>query len=124
LDNSHYFYRTAVFADNNGQPALADINNPTQVTPLEPWFGLVYPLADGKHTFGELTQHVAQSYQGNPPPDLHKTLVSVLERLIEGKLIATSDKAVELPYYLTRPVELLNVEKAKELMAKDGLTLQ
>lgn len=124
MDKSHYFYRTAVYADNNGKAALADINNPAQLSPLEPWFGLIIPLADGKHTIDELIVHVARSYQGGAPAELDRTLMSVVERLVDGKLLVTSEKPVELPYYLTLPIEQLDVEKAKDLMAKDGLSLQ
>jgi hypothetical protein len=124
LDKSLYFYRTAIYTENNGEPALADINNPTRITPLEPWFGVVVPLADGQHTLGELIECIAYRYQGNAPANLEQTLESVVERLIEGKLLVTSTEKAELPYYLAQPIEHLDIEKAKNLMAEDGLTLQ
>ena len=124
MNKSHYFYRTAVYCENGGQPALCDIHKPAHITPLEPWFGVVIPLADGQHTLGEMLQNISQRYQGNPPNNLEQTLASVIERLIEGKLLVTTAEPVTLPYYLAHPVEMLDIERAKQLMAEDGLTLQ
>lgn len=122
MEKSEYFYRTAVYTERNGQIALADINAPERTTPLEPWFGLVIQLADGQHTLDELMQLLTQRYQGNPPDNLEETVSSVIERLVEGKLLALSNQSVELPYYLSLPIEHLDIDKAKEHMNKDGLT--
>ena len=46
MDNKQYFYRTIVFTRNNNQVALADINHPEKVTPLDEWLGIVVSLAD------------------------------------------------------------------------------
>ncbi len=124
LNPSHYFYRTAVYCENNGQPALGDIHNPAHITPLEPWFGIVIPLADGQHTLGEMMHNITQRYQGNPPANLEQTLASVVERLIVGKLLVTTTNPVSLPYYLAHPLEMLDIDKAKQHMIEDGLTLQ
>ena len=123
MDKSEYFYRTAVYTERNGEVALADIDAPERTTPLEPWFGIVIQLADGQHTISELLQHLIQRYQGNPPPNLEETVSSVIERLVEGKLLSLSNKSVEMPYYLSQPIEHLDIDKAKEHMKKDGLTL-
>lgn len=123
LDKSLYFYRAAVYSESGGEVALADIHHPDRTTPLEPWFGLVIPLADGQHTLNELFRFIAQRYQGNPPANLDETLTSVVERLVEGKLVVLSEAPVQLPYYLSQAIEYLDLEKAQKLMAEDGLTL-
>jgi len=122
LDKSYYFYRTVIFTRKAGIVALADINNPQESTKLEEWFGVVISLADGKHTLQELTDFMRQQYQ-KAPSSLEDTLESVIERLLEGKMIKLSEKAVELPYYLTAPVEQLNIEKAQTLIKEDGYTV-
>ncbi len=122
MDHSLYFYRAAVYTELDGDVALTDINNPQLRSPLEPWFGVVIQLADGQHTLGELLQCIAQRYQGSPPANLEATLASVVERLVEGKLLVLTEAVVELPYYLSQPLEYLDLEKARKLMAEDGIT--
>jgi hypothetical protein len=120
LDKSQYFYRTVVFSRLGEQVALADVENPDQRTELEPWFAVVISLADGKHTLQELLDYLAASYRGNVPPDLEKTIDSVIDRLNEGKLLQFSEKPVALPYYLEHPIEEMDLNKAKKLIAEDG----
>ncbi len=122
LDKLQYFYRTVIFTRKAGIVALADINNPTQTTKLEEWFGVVISLADGKHTLQELTDYMSQQYQ-QKPERLDDTLESVIERLIESKMLKLSEKAVELPYYLAAPVEQLDIDKAQKLISEDGYTV-
>jgi len=121
MNNSQYFYRTAIFTRKDNQVALADINQPENTTPLEEWLGLVVSLADGKHSIQELIDYMASRYQ-QVPDNLEKTLHSVIERLQEGQIIQLSDNAVELPYYLASPIEELDREKALELIKQDGYT--
>jgi len=111
-----------IFTRKAGIVALADINNPQETTELEEWFGIVISLADGKHTLEELTGFMRQQYQ-QIPESLDDTLESVIERLIEGKMVKLSDKAVELPYYLAAPIEQLDIEKAQKQIAEDGYTV-
>lgn len=111
-----------VFTRKAGIVALADINNPQESTKLEEWFGVVISLADGKHTLQELTDFMAQQYQ-QKPDRLDDTLESVIERLLEGKMLKLSEKAVELPYYLAAPIEQLDIEKAQKLIAEDGYSV-
>ncbi|MGK0442079.1 MAG: hypothetical protein ACJA0N_001886 [Pseudohongiellaceae bacterium] len=116
MNKSQYFSRTAVYTESNGQVGLADIDNPTKVSPLEPWFGVIYQLADGRHTLAELVQCMTNRYPVNPPAELEKTLDSVVERLTDGKLLILSDEPAELAYYLSHPIEYLDIEKAKQQM--------
>ncbi len=122
LDKTQYFYRTVIFTRKAGIVALADINNPQESTKLEEWFGVVISLADGKHTLQELVDFMAQQYQ-QKPERLDDTIESVLERLLESKMLKLSDEAVELPYYLAAPIEQLDIEKAQKLIKEDGYTV-
>lgn len=119
MDKSQYFYRCAVFTRSNGKVSLADVHNPNHTSELEEWFGLVISLADGKHTLQELLNHLTNHYD-QPPSNLEETLDSVIDRLMEGKLIQLSNTKVELPYYLESPIEALDLEKAKQLIEKNG----
>ncbi|MBL4942255.1 MAG: hypothetical protein JKY81_11400 [Colwellia sp.] len=122
MDKSHYFYRTVIFTRKAGIVALADINKPTESTTLEEWFGVVISLADGKHTLAQLTEFIRHKYQ-QIPERLDDTLESVIERLIESKMLKISEKTIELPYYLAAPIEQLDIEKAQRLIAEDGYTM-
>ena len=122
MNKSHYFYRTVIFTRKAGIVALADINNPTETTALEEWFGVVISLADGKHTLQELTDFMAKQYP-KKPERLDDTLESVIERLVESKMLKLNAQAVELPYYLAAPIEQLDIDKARKLIIEDGYTV-
>ncbi len=119
MNNSQYFYRTVVFTRKDNQIALADIYQPSKVSPLEDWLGTVVSLADGGHTIQELIDYMASRYP-SPPENLEGTLHSVIERLIEGDLIKLSDTKITLPYYLASPIEELDLDKAREQIHADG----
>ena len=121
MDNSQYFYRTAVFTQQNNQVALADIEQPDKVSPLEGWMGIVISLADGEHTVQQLIDYISQQYP-EPPANIQETLHSVIERLEEGRLLKLWDEKAALPYYLAAPIEQLDVEKARQLIREDGYT--
>ncbi len=119
MDNSHYFYRTVVFSQKDNQVSLADIDQPDKITPLDEWLGMVVSLADGQHSIQELIDYISQRYQ-RTPDNLEQTLLSVLERLEEGKIIQLSKSRVSLPYYLAAPIETLDIEKARKLIQEDS----
>lgn len=119
MDKQQFFYRCVAFTRSNNKIALADIYNLNQTSELEDWMGTVISLADGLHTIQELIDYLGNHYD-NPPENLVATLESVFERLIEGEMIKLHPTKVTLPYYLASPVEELDIEKAKELMVKDG----
>ncbi|MBV1874670.1 MAG: hypothetical protein KUG80_07805 [Gammaproteobacteria bacterium] len=119
MDNTQYFCRTGIFTRNNGQVALTNIHRPEQSTALDDWLGIVVSLADGQHTIEMLFDYLAGQYP-QAPDNLKKTLYSVVERLVEGKIIRLSKEAVSLPYYLSAPLEELDVAKAKKLIEEDG----
>lgn len=119
MNNSQYFYRNSIFTRKDNEVSLVDINKPDSVTPLDEWLGIVVSLADGRHTVQELVDYMAQRYV-QAPADLEKTLHSVIERLEEGKIIQLTENAVSLPYYLSLPIEELDIKKAKKLIKEDG----
>lgn len=119
MDNKQYFYRTVVFTRANNQVAIADINNPKNVSPLEDWMAVVVSLADGGHTVQELIDYMSTQYE-SAPENLEETIHSVIERLQEGGMVLLADTKIELPYYLASPIENFDIEKAKEAMQKDG----
>ena len=99
--------------------ALVDINQPENTSPMDEWLGTVVSLADGQHSIQELIDYQRKQYHEGPA-NLEKTLQSVIERLVEGNIIRLSDRVVSLPYYLASPIEELEIEKAKELIAEDN----
>jgi hypothetical protein len=119
MDNTQFFYRTAIFTRKNDQVALADIHQPETTSPLDEWMGIVVSLADGKHTIQELVDYMGSRYQ-QVPANLVETLHSVIERLQDGKIVQLSENAVDLPYYLASPIEELDIEKAIDLIRDDG----
>lgn len=119
MDNTQFFYRTAIFTRKDDQVALADIHQPETTSPLDEWMGIVVSLADGKHTIQALVDYMGNRYQ-QAPANLEETLHSVIERLQDGKIVQLSKKAVDLPYYLASPIEELDIEKAIDLIREDG----
>ena len=119
MDNGLFFYRTVVFSRTNDKIALVDIDEPQNQTPLDDWFGLIVSLADGKHTILDLISYLGKHYP-QTPANLEETLHSVITRLIEGEIVKLNSSAVELPYYLTLPIEQLDMGKAKQLIEQDG----
>ncbi len=120
MDTTKYFYRNVIFSKKENQISLIDINNPDkEKQTLEPWFGVVLQLADGQHTIDELYSLLSNKYKGAPPANLKETIHSVIKRLAKSNLIMLTDKVTELPYYLSRPYEYLDIEKAKKLLKED-----
>ena len=119
MNNSQYFYRTVIFTRHDNRVALADIDQPDKITPLDEWMGTILSLADGAHSIQEMIDYMRSRYP-EPPENLEQTIHSVIDRLKNGKLIQFSDKPVSLPYYLAAPVEQLDLDKAKRLIKEDG----
>ncbi|MDX2361437.1 MAG: hypothetical protein QNK23_11570 [Crocinitomicaceae bacterium] len=109
-----------MFSKTGNTISIVDFENPEKNRQeLEPWFGIVFSLADGQTTIEEMHNRLGESYTAGPPSDLMRTLLSVIERLVEAKLIVLTDVKTELPYYLTLPYEMLDLETAKKLLAED-----
>ncbi len=120
MDTSQYFYRNVIISKDGDKISLINIDNPDdQGQALESWFGVVLQLADGQHTIEELINLLSNKYQGTPPENLNKTIISVIERLTKLKFIVLTKKATELPYYLSLPYEQLDIEKARKLLEEE-----
>lgn len=119
MKKAKYFYRNIVFSSRDKRVSLVDINPPHRLTPLDEWLGIVIALADGQHTIQQMTDFISKQYR-EAPMNLEETLHSVIERLEEGRLVQLSESAVSLPYYLSLPIEELDIEKARKLMMEDG----
>ena len=120
MDKSSYFYRTLVYKREDDKIFLIDKEKLDQTIPLDPWLGQVVSLADGQHTIEQLIDYLGHQYQETPPINLKETIESVLERLMESKAIALSDRPYKLPYYLAVPQEEQNQVAAMEMMVQDG----
>lgn len=124
METTQYFYRNVIFSKTGNTVSLIDINKPEgEKQELESWFGNVIQLADGQHSIEELIGFVSKQYPGGPPQNIKETIISVIERMAESKLIILTDVKTELPYYLSMPYEKLDTEKAKKLMEQDQANL-
>ena len=124
MDKTQYFYRNVIFSKQGKTIAILDIHNPeANKEELDPWFAMVLQLADGQHTLDQLFQFMATQYNGMPPENLEDTLMSVVERMFKSRLIMLTKEQTNLPYYLSMPYELLDVEKAKKELAADNVNL-
>ena len=120
MKKEQYFYRNVIFSKQGKTISIIDIDNPNnERTELEPWFAIVFQLADGQHTLDQLYQYMVLQYNGKVPETLSKTLHSVIQRLSENKFIILTEEPTELPYYLSMPYELLDIEKAKKIIKED-----
>jgi len=120
MNTEQYFYRNVIYSKAGNTVSIIDINKPEKKREdLEPWFGIIFQLADGQHTVEELYNLLAQKYSQGAPQDLLRTITSVIERMSEMKLIMLTDVKTDLPYYLSMPYEMMDVEKAKKELNKD-----
>ena len=123
VDLGSFFYRNNAYTrltGGEGEVALIDKRDPKEMVQMEPWLGTVFMLADGQHTVEELIHHMRSSCGGNPPADLERTILSVVTRLEESGTILLGKERKDLPYHLARPIEELDLEKAKEFLQEDG----
>ncbi len=120
MEKDKYFFRAVIYAIQKNKVLLVDAKNPKESTALDEWLGRVVALADGQHTIQELIDYLASQYPGGAPENLAGTVESVIKRLKETHVIHLSDEPVDLPYYLALPANEQDVEKAKELIEKDG----
>ena len=117
MDKSKYFCRMIAFSSQKDEVTLVDLNNPDKNRhSLEPWLGLIYSLADGQHSLQQLIEYLTGLYNGTPPGELEKTVDSVIQRLTELGVVKLIDQPVTLPYFLSLPVEQLDLEEAKQSM--------
>ena len=123
MDQRDYFYRNNAYTKltgGDGEVALVDKRNPNETVKLEPWLATVFMLADGQHTIEELISYLRAHYGDSPPEDLERTLLSVVERLVESSTVQLNKEPYDLPYHLARPIEELDPDEAKRYLKEDG----
>lgn len=114
-----YFSRTMVYLTMGEQIALVDPNKPRVIT-LDPWSELDYQLADGEHTVDQAIEYLSSQYDGNVPKELKKTFTSVVEKLVNEKILKLTSSPVKLPCYLAVPKEKQYLDMATKAMIEDG----
>ncbi len=120
MDTTQFFYRNVIFSKRGNTISLIDLFQPkSESEELDPWFGMVLQLADGQHSIDQLHEYISTLYSGSPPDNLEDTLHSVVQRMSKSGLIVLTESETELPYYLSMPYEMLDVEKAKRLIKED-----
>ena len=120
MNTKQYLYRNVIFSKQGNTISLIDIHHPdNNKEKLDPWFGMVLQLADGQHTIEQLHQYISSLYNGSPQENLQKTIHSVIQLMSNSRLIVITEEKTELPYYLSLPYEMLDIEKAKDLLKED-----
>lgn len=120
MDKSKFFFRKAVYTEAEGKAELVTDFEPTKTTPLDPWMSLVFLMADGEHTLGQLYQQLEKQYKGNIPSGFEKTVESVVNRLMESQAVGLSEKSMQLPPYISTPFNKQDQKKSLKMMLKDG----
>ena len=68
MDTKQYFYRNLIFSKKGKAISIVDIHNPKNIKEeLDPWFAMVFQLADGQHTVDQMYQFMTTQYDGTPP---------------------------------------------------------
>ena len=110
--------RKARFDLVNGRVLIVDPKRPRMVT-LDSWLELVFQLADGERTLGQIIEHVAHAYDGQMPAGLDQQVIDIVECLVgEGFLeLVLASKA--LPSYLAQAISQQDPAEAKAAMIRD-----
>lgn len=100
---------------------LFDNKAPRMIT-MDEWPQQIYLDADGQKTINDYVLWMANQFKrGQIPEALDKNMIGVIENLIEdGEMIQLKNEKTALPYYLDSPKSKQDVDKAYELMIRDG----
>ncbi len=120
MNHDQYIKRNIVYKFEGDTVSLVDVHDNNNLTPLDPWMGVVVSLADGQHTVAQLVQHMAGQYPQGAPDNLVTTIESVIKRLIEADVISLTFQPSTLPYYLSMPIDDLDPKIATDIMINDG----
>lgn len=120
MNHDQYIKRNIVYKFEADTVSLVDVHDNNNLTPLDPWMGVVVSLADGQHTVAQLVQHMAGQYPQGAPDNLVTTIESVIKRLIEADVISLTFQPSTLPYYLSMPIDDLDPKIATDIMINDG----
>ncbi|WMJ72790.1 hypothetical protein RCC89_06385 [Cytophagaceae bacterium ABcell3] len=100
---------------------VVDNHAPRMIT-MDPWPQLVFLEANGQRTIHEFVYEMASQYSAKEtvPEELDKTILEIIQSLVDDKLIALTNKKQSLAYYLDQPTSQQNKEKAEKAMLEDG----
>lgn len=119
---NHYLYRTARYSRVERDVTVLNSDHVPSTIQLTPWEIKLFEAADGIHTLGQLIHGIANEYK-NPklvPDNLDGVLLGLLDVLIKDRrILDLSETPVELPYYLSLPMNEQDKAKAHKLMLKD-----
>jgi len=90
-----YFFRVAIFDVIQGEVIAYDSLSPKVIT-FDPWPKIIFLESLGNRTVEEFIIYMANSYKGNIPNDLDKTVIAQIEGLLNLNMIALSDTPVTL----------------------------
>ncbi|MBQ4819318.1 hypothetical protein [Aquimarina sp. MMG016] len=121
-----YFIRTLQWDWLNEEMIHLFDNKSPRVITMDEWPQQIYLDADGQKTIEEYIIWMANKYgRGQVPTTLDKDMILMIEDLIgDGEIIKLTDEKTELPYYLDKPKSKQDLDKAYELMKKDGYIKQ
>lgn len=117
-----YFIRTLQWDWLNEEMIHLFDNKSPRVITMDEWPQQIYLDADGQKTIEEYIIWMANKYgRGQVPATLDKDMILMIEDLIEdGEMIKLTNEKTDLPYYLDSPKSKQDLDKAYELMKKDG----
>jgi hypothetical protein len=120
LNHAQYVKRNTVYKIEDETVSIVDVHENNNLTPLDPWMGVIVSLADGQHTLDQLIQHMTGQYPNGGPDNLVATIESAIKRLKETKVVELTFQPATLPYYLSMPIDDQDPKMATEIMINDG----
>jgi hypothetical protein len=114
-----FFRRKARFDVLNDHIVVADPKQPRMVT-LDSWLELVFQMADGEHTVGQMIAHLGKGYDGGPPAGLDQQIIEIVNNLVQLGFVELVAEGKPLPFYLSQPVSKQDPAAAKAAMMQDG----
>ncbi|MEW7291329.1 hypothetical protein [Aquimarina sp. 2304DJ70-9] len=125
-EKNKYFVRTLQWDWLNEEMIHLFDNKSPRVITMDEWPQQIYLDADGQKTIEEYIIWIANKYsRGQVPSTLDKDIILMIEDLIEdGEMIKLTEGKTDLPYYLDSPKSKQDIDKAYELMKKDGYIKQ
>jgi len=114
-----YFIRDAAYDLIGGRVVVTDRHRPRVVT-LDPWLEVIFAAADGQRTVDQFVTELEAGYADGAPDGLAAQTARFVQSLENDGLIKMIDESMKLPYYLSNPKSELDMDRATELMKKDG----
>jgi hypothetical protein len=121
-DKNLFFIRTMQWDWLNEKMIHLFDNKSPRVITMDEWPQQIYLDANGQKTISEYILWLANQFdQGQVPEDLDQEIILMIENLIkDGEIIKLIEEKTTLPYYLNAPKSEQDINKAYELMIKDG----